>query len=114
MPLTAITAEEETKIIANLNTLTDNKGTDSLNNLVDGKYLPLLDDNILMREAYDQMLTRDGYELLMDASGARTTKKEITNKIDQKYLDYYMQEFSKKTITTALVKPVGLPRMPKS
>ena len=65
MPLTAITAAEETQIIANLNTLTDNKGTDSLNNLVLGKYLPLLDDNLLMRKAYDQMLTRDGYELLI-------------------------------------------------
>ena len=70
MPLTKITAAEETKIIANLNTLTNNKATDSLNNLVDGKYLQFLDDNLLMRKAYDQMLTRDGYNLLIGASGA--------------------------------------------
>ena len=36
------------------------------------------------------MLTRDGYEMLMDAAGVKGAKKEIKSKIDQKFLDYYM------------------------
>ena len=81
MPLTSITSEEEAVILAKLNFLTDDKGSESFHNLTEGKYLEYLDDNIVMRKAYDKMLTRDGYNLLMDASGVRGPKTEITNKI---------------------------------
>ena len=93
MPLTSITAEEETKIFASLNFLTGGLGTESFNDLVEGKYLKYLNDNIVMRKAYDKMLTRDGYNQLMDASGARGAKIGLSNKINQKLLDYYMRAF---------------------
>ena len=93
MPLTSITVEEETKIFASLNFLTEGLATESFNDLIEGKYLKYLNDNIMMRKAYDRMLTRDGYNQLMDASGARGPKTELTNKINQKLLDYYMRAF---------------------
>lgn len=89
-------------------------GLDSLNELAKGKYLPSLNDNLYMRKAYIEMLSLDGYELLMEASGARGAKNPITSKIYQKYLDYYMDAFSKKTFTAALPKEIGIPRMPYS